>query len=245
MPREGSWGGARSPSESLRESAGSTGAGVGGNPFLVWALLAALMVWTAALEWLHLAGMRPWPWVAALLAVAFLALAGWSLRRASRGEAGPRPERRVDVRRSLRRLRRSGYRVSTNLPGNGYDVANVLIGPAGVFVVETAPDVSKLEEGTYDLDDDPVLRVKTGVRFVGELMALLCAGDTPIHAVIAVEGDVPESLPREPQVTILPEADLVDYVLRRPICLCRKEVRAASRLLDQYVEEFHTPVAAR
>ncbi|HWM25732.1 MAG TPA: nuclease-related domain-containing protein [Chthoniobacterales bacterium] len=69
-----------------------------------------------------------------------------NLRRLSRGERG---ERRVAE--ILDDLRGSGYRAFHDLVGDGFNIDHVVVGPAGVFAIETkfeaAPAKSNIEMG--------------------------------------------------------------------------------------------------
>lgn len=91
------------------------------------------------LHWWRSPAASPWlPTVVGALIVLALVFAGWrrlvALRSVEQGLEGE-----ITVGQTLERLRRLGYEVLHDVPGGlqGSNIDHVLIGPGGVFVIET------------------------------------------------------------------------------------------------------------
>jgi len=105
-----------------------------------WLLLAAFFLVVTGLEWWRYYTRAPYqPLLFTLVALAMAAFAGWRVARL-------RPKFRalrqgIDGERAvgqyLEGLRGAGYRVFHDLVGSGFNIDHVLIGPAGVYTIET------------------------------------------------------------------------------------------------------------
>jgi Nuclease-related domain len=105
-----------------------------------WALLAVFFLVLAGREWFrYFRPMQPHPILVSAVALAALGLAVWRLH-------GLRPPMRAlrqgiegekAVGQFLERLREQGSQDFHDLIGEGFNIDHVLIGPAGVFTVES------------------------------------------------------------------------------------------------------------
>ena len=112
---------------------------------LVGLLFAPLAVFSiAVMEWIHYVFRTPpQPWIPTIGLVVVIALAWrkgrriWSeMERISLGIKGERV-----VGQLLETLRVHGYRVFHDIEEEGYNIDHTVIGPGGVFVIETkAPE---------------------------------------------------------------------------------------------------------
>jgi len=104
------------------------------------ALFALIVTAFAGIEWWRdYTAAPPAPWLMTATALAAIAFAAWrlyrlrprlrALRLVSEGEKA--------VGQFLEGLRAKGYRVFHDVVGTGFNVDHVLIGPAGVFTIET------------------------------------------------------------------------------------------------------------
>lgn len=139
-------------------------------------MLAAFMIIFALLEWWRdYMDLKPRPVVATIAAALAVCYAAWriyssrarfrNLRQALEGERA--------VGQYLERLREGGYQVFHDVVGSGFNIDHVLIGPAGVFTVETKTwskprkgnarvvfDGIALKVGGFEPDRDPVAQAK-------------------------------------------------------------------------------------
>lgn len=119
-------------------------------------MLAGFFVVLAVMEWWrYYSNKPPSPVLFSLVAAFLVAFAAWrvwktrpqihALKQGIEGEKA--------VGQFLERLRESGYHVFHDLIGTGFNVDHVLIGPAGVFTVETKT-WSKPERGEAHIKFD-------------------------------------------------------------------------------------------
>jgi hypothetical protein len=107
------------------------------EPYLVMAVMAVIL---AAWEWYsYLVPRKPSPWLMSVVAAVAVAFGAWRVfRLRPRMKAlrlGIEGERAVG--QYLDRLASKGYRVFHDVLGDGFNVDHVLVGPGGVFTVET------------------------------------------------------------------------------------------------------------
>lgn len=162
----------RVPGQSVAEEREELLENTVGQPLMLVLFLAVL----AGLEWYRLYfDMKPSPVIfsiAAAMGVAYAALRIWrslpklrNLRQAMEGE-------RV-VGQFLERLRQDGFQVFHDVVGDGFNVDHVLIGPPGVFTVETKTwskpasgnaqvvfDGETIKIGSFAPDRDPIVQAK-------------------------------------------------------------------------------------
>src|SRR5688572_11573059 len=151
------------------------------------ALLAVMLMMLAGIEWarLYLPAM-PNPLLYTVLAVLALGYAALRIVRAwpaikalKLGRDGERA-----VGQYLERLREKGYQVFHDVIGDGFNVDHVLIGPGGVFTVETktfskpvngAPkilfDGDTLRVDGFEPDRNPIVQAKAQARWLRKLIA--------------------------------------------------------------------------
>lgn len=105
-----------------------------------WLYVPVFLVLLAILEWVRFAfDAKPTPWIFTILAAAGCAVAYLNIRRAvtaarriKRGQDGERV-----VADTLQHLVAQGWQVYHDVPGDGFNIDHVAIGPAGVFSIET------------------------------------------------------------------------------------------------------------
>ena len=107
---------------------------------LPWLLVPGLLIVLAIHEWLRvILHAKPSPWTFTVLAVLGSALAAYKIRRAMeearRIKLGRDGERAVAD--TLQHLVAQGWQVYHDVPGDGFNIDHVAIGPAGVFSIET------------------------------------------------------------------------------------------------------------
>ena len=167
-------------------------------------MLALFMGLVALLEWWRTyTNMKPSPVVfsiAALGAIAYAAIRFWrsvpalrNLRQALEGERA--------VGQFLERLRESGYHVFHDVVGTGFNVDHVLIGPAGVFTVETKTwskpvrgsarvvfDGESLTVAGSSPDRDPVVQGKAQAGWVRSMLSESTGREFSVRPVIVFPG---------------------------------------------------------
>jgi hypothetical protein len=110
------------------------------NRIFPWLFAATFLVALAVIEWIRFAlDSKPSPWIYTVFALVVCGLAFLKIRRsvleARRVRLGRDGERAVGE--ILHGLLAEGWQVFHDVPGEGFNIDHVAIGPAGVFTIET------------------------------------------------------------------------------------------------------------
>lgn len=115
-------------------------------------------------------------------------------RRLVRGERGE-----LKVAEALEDLRSAGYRVFHDLCRDGYNIDHVVVGPAGVFAIETKfrSGFGQIEfrngEGLFvggrKEEDDPVVQARRNAREVRTMIKQDCKLDRWVKPLVVFVGD--------------------------------------------------------
>jgi hypothetical protein len=172
--------------------------------FFVWAIVAATLGIVAITEWwmrLSRTTLSPWFWTLfALVVGGFAAYRMWRIQPQLKNyRLGIRGER--EVGRMLEDCRRFGYAIFHDIRGNSFNVDHVLIGPGGVFAIETKtrskPSGRKaivdfdgqnvLVDGKAP-DRDPITQTNANADFVRDLLKRMTARDVKVRPVVLFPG---------------------------------------------------------
>ncbi len=135
-------------------------------PWILAVVLVLVLAVFELMKWVFKS--PPSPIIPGIIAVVVCGVAAWKIRKAlpvMRNYKLGRDGERI-VGEHLERLREQGYRVFHDIPGNGFNVDHVLVGPAGVFAVETKT-FRKPAKGSQGIRYDGKTLTKDG-----ELMSL-------------------------------------------------------------------------
>ena len=237
----------RNPGQSLDEEIGDVS-----YDYIVWpTLFATFLVILAALEWFrYLRPLNPSPAIYTLGAVAGFAFAVYRISKA-------RPRLRAlklgrdgekAVGQFLEKLRERGYRVFHDVIGTGFNVDHVLIGPAGVFTVETKThskpsgetgvvfDGETIRVDGFEPDRDPVVQARAQASWLRELLSESTGRKFEVRSVIVYPGWwVHERSAKENTVWVLEPKRLPTFLDHEPRRLSEEDVHLASFHLSRYV----------
>jgi hypothetical protein len=172
---------------------------------LLWPFLMALffVVW-AGMEWYRfLLPQPPLPWVYTTAALAFVVFVIWrfvrvrselrNLRLAIDGEKA--------VGQYLEGLRESGYKVFHDLVSDGFNVDHVLVGPGGVFTIETKTwskpmrgkptiefDGEKITAAGREPERDPVIQAKGQASWLQRIVKESTGRSVTVRPVVLFPG---------------------------------------------------------
>jgi hypothetical protein len=215
------------------------------------ALLALILALFAGLEWLRsYTGKGPQPLAFALAAGCAAGFAAWRyyrvrprlrlLRQAIDGE-------RV-VGEFLERLREKRYHVFHDLIGAGFNVDHVLIGPAGVFTVETKTwskpvrgdarigfDGQQITRDGSVPDRDPVVQASAQAGWLATLLRESTGKPFDVRPVIVFPGWFVEQLPSKARVWALNPKALPHFLDHEPQWLAADDIALASFHLSRFV----------
>lgn len=214
--------------------------------------LALFFVLIAALEWWRVySGIQPNPIVftgAALVTVVYAAIRISraaprlkNLRLALEGERA--------VGQFLERLREGGFRVFHDVVGEGFNVDHVLIGPPGVFTVETKTrskprsgrseitfDGETLRVSGQEPDRNPVVQAKAQAGWLRSLLKESTGRDFVVRPVVVFPGWYITNSPGSfRDVWVLEPKALPAFLDNEPTRLSAEEISMASIHLGRLI----------
>jgi len=214
-------------------------------------LLALFLSLIAGLEWYRLYfNMKPSPItysIAAALGIAYAAFRIWrnlpklrSLRQAMEGERA--------VGQFLERLRENGFQVFHDVVGDGFNVDHVLIGPPGVFTVETKTwskpatgnaqvifDGETLKIGSLVPDRDPVVQARAQASWLKKLLLESTGRQFETRPVIVFPGWFVANSGGFRDLWVLEPKALPSFLQRETARLSQDEVQLASFHLSRLI----------
>lgn len=153
------------------------------------------------------------------------------------------------VGQMLEPLREKGYRVFHDIPGDGFNIDHALVGPAGIFAIETKTRSKPMRGSSKIVYDGHAIRIEDGPSFQKPLKQaraqaqwlanLLNDGRTATFAVRPVvvfpEWYVESSGPRSKEdVWVLNPKALEKFLDHEPHVLSDETIDAASHSLTQH-----------
>jgi hypothetical protein len=175
--------------------------------------------------------MSPWHWIIVGSVMGVLALwRGYRIKpQLERIRLGRQGER--EVGRMLERLRRDGYDVFHDIPGNGFNVDHVIVGRGGVFAIETKTvskptdhDAQIVYDGERVLidgftpDRDPIKQSRAGAAHVADILNRMSGRNVEVRSVVLYPGWYVDSskVRGEPQTWVLNGKAFLNWVGNAP-----------------------------
>jgi len=215
-------------------------------------------------EWLRYFSPRePMPWIFTVLTLGlalFTARRIWRVKKKMDAwKLGRDGERAVG--QLLDTLRADGYQVFHDVLGKDFNLDHVLIGPGGVFTVETktwskpakgSPEVlfdgEAIRVGGLEPDRNPVIQARAQAGWLRSVLAESTGRDFAVLPVVVFPGWFIKTTtrPRQPLWVLEPKA-LVKYVKNREPQLTAEEIAQAGFHLSRFVrtEEARRAQAGR
>ena len=216
-------------------------------PFVV----ATFAVIAAAQEWLFkLLGSRPHPWVWTVTAIGAVLFAVMRVRR-MRGSVhnlvrGVQGEK--EVAEVLDELKSRGYRVFHDLEGDGFNVDHVLVGPTGVFAIETkfrtkpegqnptvAYDGQHILVNGHRPDRDPVVQARASAHYVSKRMRDVVGEHVSVRSVVLFPGWWVSEQPNA-EVWVLNPMRLLGYLRQERERLSLEQVRRLAAIVSDFAK---------
>jgi hypothetical protein len=216
------------------------------------AMMAVFCVMLAGWEWSRYFTPRPpAPGLMSAIALTFVAFVAWrfwrvrpKLKALRLGLDGERV-----VGQFLERLREQGYHVFHDVVGTGFNVDHVIVGPAGVFTIETKTR-SKPKHGnatvTFDgqqisihgikPDRDPVIQAKAQAAWLRQLLSDSTGRQFPVRPVIVFPGwYVEQSSGSTREVWVLEPKALPGFLEKESRVVSDEDVNLASFHLSRFI----------
>lgn len=238
----------RNPGQSVREQRFD----LAYDKILAPFLLAALMSYVAGTDWLrYFFPSTSLPWLSTLVAVIAIGYAAWqfvknrpklkALRLAEEGEKA--------VGQHLEGLRSRGYAVFHDLVGEGFNVDHVIIGPGGVFTIETktwskpakgSPKITfngeTLLAAGREPDRNPVIQAKAQASWLQRLLAESTGKVYPVRPVVLFPGwFIEDSRPNRRDLWVLEPKALPTFLANEKTQLPTEDVSLASSHLSRFI----------
>lgn len=184
----------------------------------------------------------------ALLGIGFGAFQLWRawprLRALKQGRDGEKA-----VGQFLERLRETGYQVFHDVVGTGFNVDHVLIGPAGLFTIETktlskrpGPDVKIGFDGErifvdgFEPDRNPVVQAKAQSAWLRSLLAESTGRKFPIRPVVLYPGwYIEQRKDSLREIWVLNPKALPDFLSNESAVLSAEDVKLAAYHLSRFI----------
>lgn len=215
---------------------------------------AALFGVMAMQEWLRFFTPRePMPW---LFTAVFAVAVGFFLYRVFRTRAemrrlkqGRDGERAVG--QYLERLRADGYEVFHDLVGDGFNVDHVLIGPSGIFTIETKSyskpasgpaevsfDGEQVAIGGWQPDRNPVIQARAQAGWLQALLRETTGRDFSIMPVIVYPGwFIKQNGRPKPPLWVLNPKALPQFLKHKEQALGEADIKLAAYHLSRFIRE--------
>lgn len=220
---------------------------------LVYIIMAAFAIFLALHEWWRWYSKTPprpvlftaFAIVAITYALHKLILAKRKLRMLRLARDGER-----SVGQSLEELRENGYRVLHDIVGDGFNIDHLLIGPKGVFTIETKT-ISKLVKGKPEInydgtqilvngfspDRDPIVQAKAQAHWIKALIKELTGKSINVRPTVVYPGwfvNSPKKAKR-PEVWVLNPKALSTFIENSGEELSNEDVHSVHAHLSYYV----------
>jgi hypothetical protein len=194
-----------------------------------YAIAAGLVASVAATHWVwYLTKAPPAPWfftVLTVIAVALVALKMAKFRRRSKRLLQAREGERAVAQHLDSELRRDGYEIFHDVPGDGFNVDHLVVGPSGVFVIETktySKPVGResrvaFSDGNVLIDGhrprrNPLNQVRSLARWARGLLLDTTGKAIPVQPVVIFPGWFVEPMPKDCDVWVLNEKPAVTFI---------------------------------
>ncbi len=168
----------------------------------------------------YLLKLPPTPWLATILfvlSVAFCGRKAWGIwRQIQQKSLGLRGERTVG--QMLESLRAKGYHVFHDISEDGYNIDHVIIGPGGVFAIETKTrskpvrrrpciifDGQTLTIDGHTPDRDPIVQAKAAASRVRDILKQNTGQETWVTPVVLFPGWFVKNTCRTAEVVVANE----------------------------------------
>ena len=216
-----------------------------------WLLMALFLVAIAGLEWWrYFRDIKPSPIIFSIGAAIVVAFAAWrffTLRPRMRAlRLGIEGEKAVG--QFLERLRDQGYQVFHDVVGPGFNVDHVVIGPAGIFSIETKTwrkpshgesrikiDDDRLLANGREPDRDPIMQARAQAAWLKTLLTDSTGRAQDVFPVLLFPGWFVEPTQGAKSMWILEPKALPSFLKREPVRLSAEDASLAAFHLSRFI----------
>jgi len=150
----------------------------------------------------------------------------------------------------LESLRENGYRVLHDIVGDKFNIDHLLIGPKGIFTIETKTlnkpakgeprvdyDGTQILVNGFKPDRDPVIQAKSQAKWIKELVKELTGKTIIVRPAVVYPGWYINPMPKgsRPEVWVLNPKALPAYIENADGALSDEDIRSFTYHLSRYV----------
>ncbi len=236
----------RSPGQSLDEAIHC----LISEDIVCYAAAFALATFFMATEWLRwYSNSPPFPVLVTLTVLPLCAYLAFKIRLMKKQLKRLRQARDGEkaVGQYLESFRERGYRVFHDLIENGFNIDHVLIGPAGVFTIETKTiskpargsceieyDGQKVRVNGFNPDRDPIAQAKAEASWVRDFLAESTGMNVRVRPVVPYPGWFITRQPKDAEVWVLNPKSLWKFLEHCPTLLNPQEIRMMAKHISRY-----------
>ena len=215
-------------------------------------LLAVFTGLLAGLEWWrYYYPQTPSPRLYSFVAVIVIVYAAFRVYRTVPGLRALKLGRDGEkvVGQFLESLRERGYRVFHDIVGDRFNIDHVLLGPAGVFTIETKTyskpasrdayvvfDGEAISVNGYTPERDPIVQAKAQASWLGELLAETTGRKFEVRPVIVYPGwFIKDTGPKTNRIWVLEPKSLRGFLKQERTQLSPEDIQLASFHLSRFV----------
>ena len=217
-----------------------------------WLLMSVFAVVLAGWEWFSYWRPRPpMPWLMTFVALSCLAFAAWRVLRLRPQmktlRLGIEGERVVG--QYLDRLASKGYRVFHDVVAEGFNLDHVLVGPAGVFTIETKTrskpvrgdarvryDGESLTVAGFEPERDAIAQAKGQARWLSALIADTTERRIFVRPVVVFPGWFVEAAPQShAQVWVMEPKGLPAFIEQEAQVLSKEDIAFIAKSISMHV----------
>jgi len=214
-------------------------------------VFAVVLVLLAVLEWVkYYRSVPPAPILYSFVAMPGIGYALFRFFRVKREWEALRLGRdgEKDVGQKLELLREAGYEVFHDIIGDGFNIDHVVIGPAGIFTVETKThrkrtgnplvifDGNEVLIDGLEPDRNPVVQAKAQASWLRELLSESTGHKYDVRPVIVYPGWFVDSKgSRNKTIWVLNPKGLPTFLDHEPLQISPEDAQLASYHLSRFV----------
>lgn len=155
------------------------------------------------------------------------------------------------VGQCLEKLRERGYRVLHDIVGNGFNIDHVLIGPTGVYTIETKT-ISKPVKGPCEVvcegetvtvngftpDRNPIVQARAQASWIKGFLKEVVTEDCLVQPVVLYPGWFVKPQPKDSDVWVLNPDILPGFLKNEKQALDKRDIQAIEGCLSVYVRNY-------
>lgn len=219
---------------------------------LPWIIAIAGLCGFVCMEWMYYWLKTPRsPWTITIFALVLIPIGVWKIRKAAlkarQLNLGIVGEEAVGQFLE-EKLRPAGCQVLHDIPGEGFNVDHVVIGPTGIFSVETKTcrkpakgessvkyDGEHITVNGFTPDRDPVVQAKAEAHWLHELLESSTGKKFPVKPIVLYPGWYVDKMPEGAEVWVLNEKALPTFIRNHRNHLPPEDINLVTFHLKRYV----------